>query len=228
MRIALAAAAAAAGAALLLPAGAQAHVSVQPGEAEAGGFSVLDVRVPNESASASTVKVDVQLPPGFAEASYEPKPGWSVRVVRTKLAKPIQTDDGAVTEQVSRIVWTGSGKGLGKLGPGQFTDFPLSVQLPDRAGATLTFKALQTYSDGKVVRWIGEPGSDTPAPTVRLTASGSERAAAAPQATPAPAAAAEDDGSDGLAIAALAVGIVALLLGGAATVLARRQAGAAA
>jgi uncharacterized protein YcnI len=219
------AAAAAAGAVLLLPAAAQAHVTVQPSEAPAGSFTVLAVRVPDESDGASTVKVDVKLPPGFAEAAYEPKPGWTVRVHRTKLAKPIQTDDGAVTEQVSRIVWTGSGKGLGRVGPGQFTAFPLSVQLPDRAGSTLTFKALQTYSDGKIVRWIGEPGTDTPAPTVRLTAaSGSEGAAAAPRATPATAA---GDGTDGLAIAALAVGVVALLLGGATALTARRRSGAA-
>jgi len=88
----------AAGAALLLPATAQAHVTLQPSEAAAGSFTVLDVRVPNETDSALTTKVQVQFPPGFAEASYQPLPGWSVKVAHEKLAKPVQTDDGPVTE----------------------------------------------------------------------------------------------------------------------------------
>ena len=53
-------------------------------------------------------------------------------------------------------------------------DFPLSVQVPDKAGTTLTFKALQTYDDGKVVRWIGPAGSDEPAPQVKVGRRGGE------------------------------------------------------
>jgi uncharacterized protein len=210
-------------AALVVPASAHAHITVNPNEAAAGGFTQLDVRVPNERDNASTVKVDLKLPDGFAFASYEPQPGWSVRVYRSKLAEPIQTGDGAIDEQVSRIVWTGSGKGLGKIGPGQFANFPLSVQIPGKAGDTLTFKALQTYSNGEVVRWIGDEGSDTPAPTVKAIAAEAE-SAAEPAASATPAAAQSDDsGSDGLAIAALIVGVVALLAAGAALVGTRRR-----
>ena len=53
------------------PAAAQAHVTLQPSEAPAGGFTRLDVRVPNEEADKGTTKVQVQMPPGFAFASYE-------------------------------------------------------------------------------------------------------------------------------------------------------------
>ena len=35
---------------------------------------------------------------------------------------------------------------------------------PDEPGTSLTFKALQTYDDGEVVRWIGAPDADEPAP----------------------------------------------------------------
>jgi uncharacterized protein len=218
------------GAALLVPAAAQAHVTINPSEAPAGGFTQLDVRVPNERDNASTVKVDLKLPDGFAFASYEPKPGWSVKVYKSKLSKPVQTDDGPVDEQVSRIVWTGSGKGVGKIGPGEFANFPLSVQVPGKAGDTLTFKALQTYSDGEVVRWIGDESSDTPAPTVKaVAAAGGAADQAAPSATPAasqPASGSDDSGSDGLAIAALIVGIVALVAAGAAALAGRRRVGA--
>ena len=76
--------AAVAAAALLAPAAAQAHVTLQPDTAPAGGFTRLDVRVPNERDDAGTTKVDVQLPPGFIAASYEPVPGWDVKVSRSQ------------------------------------------------------------------------------------------------------------------------------------------------
>ena len=202
---------------LAAPAAAQAHVTINPREAQAGGFTELVVRVPTERDDASTVKVAVQLPDGFAEASYEPKPGWTVAVRKQKLATPITTDDGPVTEEVKQITWTGSGKGVGRIGPGEYMDFPLSVQVPDKPGSALTFKALQTYSDGKVVRWIGDEQSDTPAPTLQVAGATTDPAG-------------DDDGgggSDGLAIAALAVGVVALLVGGA-SLAGRRRVGATA
>src|SRR4051794_19589149 len=145
-------AAATAVAALAVPAAAQAHVTLQPSSAAAGAFTVLDVRVPTERDDASTVKVDVQLPHGFADVSYEPRSGWSVKVTKEKLARPVQTDDGPVNEEIRRITFTGHGP-AGRIAPGQFMDFPLSVQIPGKAGDELTFKAIQTYSDGDVVRW---------------------------------------------------------------------------
>ena len=57
---------------------------------------------PNEMDNASTVKLDLQLPPGFAAASFEPNPGWTVKVTKTRLATPIHTDDGDITEGVTR------------------------------------------------------------------------------------------------------------------------------
>ena len=213
--------AAVATAALAAPAAAQAHVTLQPNEAEAGGFTRLDVRVPNERDDAATTKVRLQLPDGFAFTSYEPTPGWKVDVETGKLAEPVKTDDGDVTEGVKLITWS-SAKGIPA---GAFEDFGLSVRVPGEAGDTLTFKAVQTYSNGEVVRWIGPEGSEHPAPTVKLTAaSEGERPAPA-----APAAASTDGGgSDGLAIAALVVGGLGLLVGIGALAAARRtRAGAA-
>ena len=112
--------------ALAVPAAAQAHVTLQPKTAVAGAYTVLDVRVPNERDNASTVKVDVQFPDGFPAASYQPIAGWKVKVIRKKLAKPIQTDDGPITEGIDRMIWTGSKRtGLGKIGPGEFMDLPM-------------------------------------------------------------------------------------------------------
>jgi uncharacterized protein YcnI len=221
-------------AALALPAAAQAHVTLQPKTAPAGAFTVLDVRVPTERDNAKTTKVDVQFPAGFASASYEPKPGWKVRVIKTKLATPIQTDDGPITEAVSRMVWTRTSR-AGGIAPGQFMDFPISVQIPGKAGDTLTFKALQTYSNGEIVRWIGAPGSDQPAPQVKVTAAATAAGAAASAGHgamggavdtggPAQPAAASDAGdADGLSIAALVAGGLGLLFGGGAFASSRRR-----
>jgi periplasmic copper chaperone A len=200
--------------ALAVPAAAEAHVTLQPNLAAAGAFTVENVRVPNERDNASTVKVDLQLPHGFVFASYEPKPGWTVKMTKAKLAKPIQTDDGPIDEEVRRITFTGHGPN-GKIAPGQFMDFPLSVQIPGKPGDKLTFKALQTYSNGEVVRWIGAPDSDTPAPIVTVTKAGASAAPAAP----APASAPSDDGggaSKGLGWSALVLGALGLVAGLAA------------
>jgi periplasmic copper chaperone A len=205
--------AAVAASALAAPATADAHVTLQPNTAAAGAFTVENVRVPNERDDASTVKVDLQLPHGFVFASYEPKIGWRVKVTKAKLAKPIQTDDGPIDEEIRRITFTGHGP-TGKIAPGQFMDFPLSVQIPGKPGDKLTFKAIQTYSNGEVVRWIGAPDSESPAPIVEVTGSGASNAAASPATSTS-----NDDGggaSKGLGWTALIVGALGLLAGLAA------------
>ena len=194
-------------AALALPAVAAAHVTIQPNTAPAGGYTRVDVRVPNERDDAGTTQVRVQLPPGFTSASYEPRPGWKVTMKKVKLDQPIKTEDGfEIDERIGEITFAGDGK-QGVIAPGQFVDFGLSLKMPDgTAGDKLTFKALQTYDDGQVVRWIGPEDADEPAPVVTLTA-----------------AAGEAGGHDGLAIAALVVGALALIAALAALSVNRRS-----
>jgi uncharacterized protein YcnI len=214
-----------------LPAAARAHVTLNPGTAPAKGFAELLVRVPNETNNTNTTKVDIKFPPGFVQVSYEPKPGWRFTVQKRKLAKPVQTDDGAVTEEVARLTITGTGKGLGAIAPGQFIDFPLSVAIPDQAGKKLLFPTLQTYSDGKVVRWIApDESADTPAPHLNVTAADTGAGAATPAApatTAKPTAAAtstknDNAASKGLVIVALVLGALGLATGIAALVGRRR------
>ena len=209
----------------IAPSAAEAHITVQPSSAPAGGFARLDVRVPNERDDRGTTKVDLKLPPGFLSVAYESVPGWTVKVTKEKLAKPIKVEGFDVTEQVSRITWTGDGE-QGVIPPGQFRDFGLSAAIPKgKPGSKLTFKALQTYQGGEVVRWIGPENADEPAPTVTLTAGGQgggHGAPAAAGAAPTPAAAEADDSSDGLTIAALLLGGFGLLAGIAGLLVARR------
>lgn len=222
-------AAATAIAALAAPAGAQAHVTLSPTEVSAGAFQVLDVRVPNERDDASTVKVEVQMPPGVVGVSYQAVPGWTTKVAKETLDTPIQTPDGPITEAVSTVTWKGTGNGEGAIAPGQFGDFPISLQIPGKPGDVLTFKALQTYSNGEIVRWIGSAQSEEPAPTVTVTAASAAATTPAPAATvtTATGGVSDDSGSsDGLAIAALVVGALGLLAGLGALVTTRRRSAA--
>ncbi|MEU2711976.1 YcnI family protein [Streptomyces sp. NPDC007205] len=207
---------AAVGAALvLLAAGAaSAHVTVHP-ESYAKGATdgVLTFRVPNEEDSASTTKVQVFLPTDHPVLGVlvHPQDGWTAKVTTTKLKTPVKTDDGTITEAASEITFSG-----GKIGAGQYEDFDVAFgQLPDDTGR-LVFKTLQTYSDGKTVRWIEEPGGgqepENPAPVLKLTA-GDATAAPAPAktaATTAEAAGTSDSTARGLGIAGLVVGVLGL------------------
>src|SRR6201999_2527618 len=89
-----------------------------------------------------------------------------------ELSKPIETDDGPIDEEGSEVIWTGN-KREGKLADGSFVEFPLSVAIPEEyEGKPLPFKTLEYYSDGTVVRWIGPPESEYPAPTINITEKG--------------------------------------------------------
>jgi uncharacterized protein len=104
-------------------------------------------------------------------------------------------------------------------------DFPLSVQIPGKAGDKLTFKAIQTYSNGEIVRWIGAPDSDTPAPIVTVTKAqgAAPTSAATPTSTARAGSSSDNDGaSKGLGVTALILGALGLVAGLAAFGVRRR------
>ncbi|WP_393080872.1 YcnI family protein [Streptomyces sp. LN704] len=169
----------AASAVLALSVPAFAHVSVQPeGAAAKGGYAVVDFKVPNERDDSATTKVEVNLPTDHPLASVMPQPldGWSVKVTKSKLAKPLTLHGEQISEAVSKVTWTATGKGIE---PGFFQKFPLSVgQLPEDADE-LVFKAIQTYDDKEVVRWIepqkeGAEEPENPAPVLALSAASAD------------------------------------------------------
>ena len=150
---------------------AAAHVTVNPGTQPGGGYGELTFRVPTESDTASTTKVQVFFPTDhpLAEVLVKPHPGWTFTVKDAKLATPITNDDGdQVTQAVSEVDWTASSP-ADAIKPGEYDDFEVSTG-PFPVGGTMTFKALQTYSDGSVVRWIDTSESgEHPAPKLTLT-----------------------------------------------------------
>ena len=152
---------------------AGAHVTVQPSSLPKGGFEILSFSVPNEKDDANTTALEVTIPTKYpiASVSVKPMPGWTITTEKTTLAKPVKTDDGEVSEAVSKITWTATAGGLE---PGQFDLFTISAgPLPTKPNK-IEFKVLQTYSDGDIVRWIessvkGAPEPEFPAPTLTLT-----------------------------------------------------------
>ncbi|MER6121698.1 YcnI family protein [Streptomyces sp. NPDC001795] len=208
-----------------------AHVTVHPGSYAKGATDgVLTFRVPNEEDTAATTKVQVFLPTDHPVLGVlvTPQDGWTAQVTTTKLKTPVKTDDGTITDAVSEITWTG-----GRIRHGQYQDFNVAFgQLPDDADQ-LTFKTLQTYSDGNVTRWIEETPKggqepENPAPVVQLTAKGtaedsgsaatastgtSEKPSASTTAKAA-STSTDDSTARGLGIAGLVVGILGLAAAG--------------
>ncbi|MET8907565.1 YcnI family protein [Micromonospora sp. NPDC004551] len=197
---------------------ASAHVTVNPKEATQGGYTKVTFRVPNEKDNANTTKVEVNLPAGspIASVSLKPITGWTAKTETSKLATPIKSDDGEITEAVTKITWTADGAAAIK--PGQFQEFDVSLgPLPE--SDQMVFKTLQTYSDGDVVRWIEEPSGgaepEHPAPVLKLAKKDAATAAAQPVAAAATTDDSDKDSSNGTAygIAGILLGLAGLLAG---------------
>lgn len=90
---------------------------------------------------------------------------------------------------IQKVTWKG---GKVPTGDGAFFQFLASTD----AAKTYSFKVRQTYSDGTVVDWSGPESSDAPAPTVEAKSS-----------------LGGGGGSNTLEVVALAVGVLALIVG---------------
>jgi uncharacterized protein YcnI len=200
---------------------ALAHITVTPTSAAQGSAAELTFKVPNEEAKADTIEVQLQVPTAhpIAQLLVKPVPGWTITVQNVRLAKPVVTDDGSFSAAVSEVTWTG-----GKIIPGEYQDFSVSADPLPSGVSHLVFKAVQTYSNGDVVRWIdlpqpGEPAPGHPAPVLTLTAPGAAVATAARGAL----ARAGGGNGDQAGLAVGAAGLAAGLLGLAAGLYAVRR-----
>jgi periplasmic copper chaperone A len=213
-------------AALAGAAPALAHVTAQPGTAEQGGYSVIALRVPTESDTAGTVRLQVSLPTDQPITSVRttPRPGWTATTTRTALNPPVEVNGRTITEAVSAVTWTAD-PGV-RIGPGEFAEFPLSLGPLPTGTDRLVLPAVQTYDDGEVVAWDEPPAADgsepeRPAPVVTLTPPADEVQPAAAAATGGTDPTARWLGGGGLLVGALGLGV-----GAGATLRARRATGA--
>jgi uncharacterized protein YcnI len=206
--------------AVAAPLSASAHVTIDPGQAEAGAYTVVTVKVPNESDTATTNRVELTLPTDtpFTSVRYVPVAGWTAELVRETLPEPVTVGDATVTEAVTSVVWTADAGA--EIGAGQLQLFPLSLgPVPDTG--SVTFPADQGYTDGSVVSWNEtEEDAEHPAPVLYINdapAAGSHGASHDVAVEPAAATAETTTGGEDvlariLGIGGLVVGAVGIVL----------------
>lgn len=216
--------------ALAVPLAASAHVTVAPNVATAGSYALIDVKVPNESATAKTNKIEVSLPTDtpFTSVSYVPVAGWDAQLVSTTLPTPVKMDGNEVTDAVTSVVWTAQPGH--EIASGQLQVFQLSLgRVPDTGSVVLP--ALQTYTDGTVVKWVDTAkGADHPAPVLYINdappaagstgpavSAGSDTASTGSAAADPPAASTGDTVARGLGVGGLLLGAIGIVIAIAAT-----------
>lgn len=217
----LTAATATAGMIVLGATAASAHVTVNPDDTGANGYTHLTFNVPNESPTAKTSKLEVKLPTDtpFTSVSVKPVEGWSVQVITSDLPKPVTVSGTTVTKAPSSVVWTADA--THQLGQNEYQAFSLSVGRLPAAGTTVTLKAAQTYTDGTVVNWDeesaqGQPEPKHPAPSFTTTAEDGAAAESPAAASPAAAARTSKASSDGASVWGVVLGAAGFVLGAAA------------
>jgi uncharacterized protein YcnI len=122
---------------------AAAHIDVRPTTAAPDDAVLFEVLVPNER-EARTIQVELAVPAGVIPFSYEETQGWR----RSLTLKPNQS--------IRSIVWRG------RLRSDGFARFGFLASTPPREGE-IQWKAIQTYDDGRKVRWIEPPDGENPA-----------------------------------------------------------------
>jgi uncharacterized protein YcnI len=208
---------------------AWAHVTISPDRAQKGASDVeIAFRVPNEETTATT-KIQVFFPsnPPFLSVDPQTIPGWTASVVTTKLAKPIHTDDGDISEVVTEATWTADAGG--GIPVSEYQRFQVIVgQMPSTA-TSVTLKALQTYANGDIVRWIEDASGENPAPVLQITsgAGGGTTATTTPPtgtaSTSGLAKKSQVDSAKTLGLVGLIVGVIALLVGLGGFTMGRRR-----
>lgn len=203
---------------------ASAHVRVSSADAAPGGYGEMTFRVPNESDTASTVSLRVQIPSDtpLASVSIKPVPGWTATTTTGPIDPPVEVHGTEVSEAVTEITWTAD-PGAG-IAPGQYQTFSISAG-PIPEVDQLVFPTIQTYDDGMEQAWIeptveGQEEPQSPAPVLDLTGDGGSDSHGGDadstdtaSASDTDATATEDSDGSGLAVTALVVGALGLVAG---------------
>lgn len=208
---------------------ASAHVGVTPESTMEGGYTELTFSVPNESETAGTNKIKVELPTDtpFTSVRAKPVPGWTAEVVTSELPKPVEVQGTTVTEAPTAVVWTAEDGNA--IQQEQYQTFSISVGTLPEAGTTVMLPTAQHYTDGEVRNWAqpaveGEEEPESPAPsfvTTAADASGGHHApetASATENSEAASATSADTTGQTLGWVALGIGVLGLIVGLAALV----------
>ena len=155
----------------------------------------------------------------MASLRVQPVPGWTATTTTAEPAEPLEAHGQEITAYVSVVEFRAVDGG--GIAPGEFQEFSLSGG-PFPEAESLSFPAVQGYSDGSETAWIeptvesqGEP--EHPAPVLTLTAAPTTAAEATTAATDdhEHASATDEPGALALFVAflALAAGVAGVVLG---------------
>lgn len=133
---------------LVVPGVALAHASFDVQQLPAGSTQELVLRVPLERDAVNDL-VEVLVPGSFTIEDCAGADGWS--------CSQAATSDGDTVVSLERS----------PDGPGDAERFTVTITAPAEEGV-YAFPTIQTYDDGEEVAWIGEAGSDRPAPRLQV------------------------------------------------------------
>lgn len=150
---------------------AWAHVEVEAEPATVGGTDVtLTFHVPNEQAPAVTTEVTFVMPVDhpLVGVTARPQNGFKPRMTMRHSGVAVPGTHGPVFDVVSQVTFSG-----GTIKGEDEQPFVLHVDKMPAGVRTLTFKALQHYSNGSTVSWIevaadGAAEPEHPAPVLTL------------------------------------------------------------
>jgi len=152
--------------ALTLAGAVSAHPLLAAPKAEAGSFYKAAIGITHGCSGSATREVIVMIPPGVEGAKPMVKPGWSVDVERGKLAQPRVSHGRTVTEDVTKIRWSG-----GTLASAHYDEFVVVATLPREAGP-LYWAVSQVCEQGRA-DWAeipapGQTAGELKSPALRL------------------------------------------------------------
>jgi uncharacterized protein YcnI len=139
-----------AAAALLIPAIAQAHVSITPRQSTLGATEKYVVRIPTEGKVATTA-AELDVPEGVIVETLQAPAGWKHEIKRA--------DD-----RIVGIVWQVDVK------PGEFVEVAFVARNP-RGGDKIIWTLRQKFADGTTQNWTTAPnGTTRPTAVTQLVA----------------------------------------------------------
>ena len=144
---------AAAGAAVLAGA-AGAHPGLEYKAAPAGSSYKAIFKIGHGCGGSPTRQIAVDIPAGVRGARPMPKAGWTLEVLREKLAQPYTSHGRTIAEDVVRVTWTAKTKD-DMLSTAHFDEFVLAAQLPDKAGP-IYWPVRQACDEGRA-DWVEIP-----------------------------------------------------------------------
>jgi len=149
---------------------AGAHPTLQFQVAPAGSSYRATFKIGHGCGSSPTRQIAVDIPAGVRGARPMPKAGWTLEVLREKLAQPYTSHGRTATEDVVRVTWTARTKD-DMLASAHYDEFVLVAQAPGQAGP-IYWPVHQACEEGRA-DWAESPKpgqklSDLKAPAALL------------------------------------------------------------